>query len=134
MHTTETKIRISKKQKANWADPDFRRAQLANKKRFEFPTSLESRLARLLDEDWIYVGDRSVWIGKEKGFIGCNPDFINYSLKTVIEVYDPYWKEHKFGSVEKWIERKKEVYDKAGWNSIFISEEELYKLEAKCAS
>lgn len=88
-HSQQSKMKTSKALKALWQDDEFFREKMSRV--FERrPTKPELELSGILTRyfygEWIYSGNRQIWIGK------MNPDFWNVNgRKNVIELYGDYW-------------------------------------------
>ena len=58
-----------------------------------------------------------------------NPDFVNINgEKIAIEVYNNYWKEYNYGSVNNYVTTRKKSLSKYGWNVIFIHDSQMFQL------
>jgi len=79
------------------------------------PTSYEKRLEKILDNNWRYVGDGSLWLG----FPPMNPDFIHRTFDLVIEVYAKYFKDDDYEN------QRRKRFNEIGYSVIFISDNEL---------
>jgi len=118
-HTEKTKIKMSYsaiERFKNISDKDYKEwlNSVVNGIRRR-PTSYEKRLKKILDSNWRYVGDGSLWLG----FPPMNPDFIHKTLNLVIEVYAKYFKDDDY-------EKTRRVnFERIGHSVIFISDNEL---------
>ncbi|MEK6878257.1 MAG: hypothetical protein AABY22_01545 [Nanoarchaeota archaeon] len=86
------------------------------------PTSFEQKIILLCSKyqlPFIYTGDGRILIGSK------NPDFINEEGKIIIEVFLNYFKIRDYGSVENYINLRREYFAKRGYKTIFIREEEI---------
>lgn len=87
------------------------------------PTSYEKTLKKIIKKNnlpYKYVGDGSFLIGYK------NPDFVNVNgEKICIEVFESYFKNRTYGSVENYIQKRNSHFGKYGWRTIFIDEHEL---------
>mgnify|MGYP001579822408 CR=1 FL=1 len=87
------------------------------------PTSYEKQMSKIIYKynlPYKYVGDGSFLIGYK------NPDYININgEKICIEVYHGYFKIRNYGSIENYEKQRSEHFDKYGWKTIFINEDEI---------
>jgi len=87
------------------------------KARVKRPTSFEGRVLGLNEKYGLgfeYVGNGKIWFGN------CNPDFINYRRKVVIEVYARYYK------AEDYIPVRRVKLGKYGFQVVFLDERDLF--------
>lgn len=96
------------------------------------PTSLERQMKKIIKKynlPYRYTGDGSFLIGFK------NPDFVNINgEKKLIEVAFDFFKIKIYGSIENYIQQRKEHFAKYGWESYFfitknneLNEEEILK-------
>lgn len=86
------------------------------------PTSFEKILINIFKKHYLpykYVGNGAFLIGNK------NPDFINEKNKIAIEVFLNYWKIRHYGSVEIYKKKRRKYFQKFGWKTIFINEDEI---------
>lgn len=78
-----------------------------------------------------YVGDGSLWIGKEKHL---NPDFIQADgQKIVVEIFGDYWHSPLLNPKireDATLDYRKKHYKKYGWKSYFFFETDLLRSDA----
>ena len=66
-----------------------------------------------------YVGDRNFWVTFKNGKHKC-PDFVNKSMRMVVEIYGDYW--HKNDNPQEIID----LYAEIGWKCFVFWEHEVY--------
>lgn len=109
--------------------PEYRNRRIENvvKGRMKRPTSYEKKVRAIIDEHnfpYKYVGDGTFWITSEGKHL--NPDFVNVnSEKVVIEVFEKFFKDKTFGSVQIYKKERIRLFGNFGWKIIFISGEDL---------
>jgi very-short-patch-repair endonuclease len=86
-------------------------------------SNLEIKFQKVIDKynlPYKFVGNGKFFIERK------NPDFINVNgEKKAVEVY---WKKHKDlfrGSSKQWMEERKKIFNKYGWQIIFIENEQI---------
>jgi len=92
------------------------------------PTSYEKIVMEVITDNLLpyrYVGDGSFWVVTHKKHI--NPDFIHNDRKLVVEVFDDFWKEVTYGSVEAYIKERKYLFQEKGFDVIFINRKDIRK-------
>jgi len=119
-------VSITKRRRMR-SDPEFAakvraRASQLIKSVGRKPTRIEMELTDLLREKlpdtYRYVGDGKFWLEN------ANPDFINVNgYKKAIEVYTPYWKKRKYGSVEEYEKQRRTLFERYGWDVLFVRAE-----------
>ncbi len=91
--------------------------------RRRIPSSLEEKFMGIIDKHnlpYKYVGDGSFIVGHY------NPDFINTnSEKIAIEVYARYYKKRHDQNIEKWKEKRGEIFKEYGWSIIYFDETQV---------
>jgi len=124
----EIKQLHKRKQEENWQDLAYIVAQ--RKSRQIKPNKSEKFLMSLLQElfpnEWKYVGDFSVWIGR------ANPDFINANgRKKVVEFFGGYYhsKEKTGRTKVEEEQRRTDHFAKYGYHTLIIWEHELDDLD-----
>jgi len=90
-------------------------------------SSLEIKVKKVIEKHnlpYKFVGNGKFWIERK------NPDFININgEKKAVEVY---WKEHKDkfrGNSEQWMKNRQKIFNKYGWQIIFLEAKELTELQ-----
>jgi G:T-mismatch repair DNA endonuclease (very short patch repair protein) len=128
VYSEKTLKQMSESRKEKFKDPDF----LDKFKHFhtnKFNTK-EKKLMTLLNEDFKFVGDFSIWID------GKNPDFINEERKMVIEHFGSYWHGEKFrqsiddfSTNEEHELQRIQHFEKNGYKCLVIWEHELKDID-----
>lgn len=89
------------------------------------PNKKEKQLIKLLKgllpNEYRFVGNGSVIIEKY------NPDFINKKQNKIIELYGDYW--HNRPEVKTRDNKKKTIFEKAGYDLLIVWEKELKNLD-----
>jgi hypothetical protein len=71
-----------------------------------------------------YVGDGKFWITSHGKHI--NPDFRDTDGgRVVIEVFCDYWKERTYGSVEQYLDERKEQCEDQGYVVVFLNDADV---------
>ena len=119
------KSSLIKKKQAE--DPKYRsillkKLQRANKCHKRNQNKLEKRVEELLNRiapnQYKFVGDGKVWIGK------FNPDFINSNgQKKIIEVYGDYW--HNLPNYKARDTRRLKSYKELGFETLILWEKDI---------
>lgn len=116
-------IKRSKSMLQNWQNKDFQEKQLNAILNYKPPSSYEKKLISIIEKHKLpykFVGDGKCFIG------GKVPDFININgKKIVVELYDNSQKTLWFGSVENYQKERKTIFEKYGWVTIFLDENDL---------
>ncbi len=118
-------LKVSETLKSNYKDKEWKEKVL--KKMFNSldkrPTGYEKIIINIVKKHnlpYKYVGDGSFLIGYK------NPDFINTNgEKIALEVYYDYHKIKNYGSVENYKNVRSNHFNKYGWKTIFISNNEI---------
>jgi len=123
IHTMGTRLKMSLKRiKFLSIDDNLKKMLQSMRQR---PTSIEKRFQKIIDEynlPYKYVGNGSFILGRK------NPDFINTNNeKIAIEVYEPFFKEWSFGTVEKWRKERSKLFKSFGWKIIYFEASEINK-------
>lgn len=122
--------------KKRWADGTHglcdperqrKRAEAALKALMEVrPSSYEKAVEEIIEANnlpYEYVGDGKLWVtscGKH-----VNPDFVNKEKRVFIEVFEDYWKERTYGSVENYMEVRSKLFSEIGFETIFIRGQDI---------
>ena len=106
-----------------YQDKEYKERVLTGQFKTRKMTSYEKRLQDIITRnnlDYKFVGLGEIFIG------GRVPDFVNCNGKKIlIEVYEEYYKNHFFGSVENYEKKRFKHFKEYGWNTVFISGKEL---------
>jgi hypothetical protein len=109
---------------------NMQRVEAALKGLMKRPTSIEKKVLEVISKFFLpykYVGNGSFWITSMGKHI--NPDFLHNTNRVVVEVFEDYWKELTYGSVEAYIEERKSLFQKQGFEVIFINKKDIQKGE-----
>lgn len=136
-HSTESKQKMSEIHKRLWQNPEYRHkcetAQLGSKHTQEhirrslqkrLMSTLETKLQSIITQEKLpykFVGNGEFFIERK------NPDFVNINgEKKAIEVF---YKRHKMQfrnqTLEEWKKSRKEIFQKYGWQLIFLDETQV---------
>ena len=124
-HTIKTKEKMSIRYKKLWQNKEYREKTLKAmiKGLIKRPTSLEQQMIDIIKKHnlpYRYTGNGSFLIGFK------NPDFVNVNgEKKLIEVGNIYHHKLRFGSVENYINQRKEYYKSYGWKSYFFIKDDI---------
>ncbi len=115
---------ISQQFKALWNNPDY--AKRIMKSWGKRPTNLEKVLSYMLrhvcPREFRYNGDGRLKLE----FDGIYPDFVNVNgKKKVIEVFAPYHKLLKYGTIAEYEKQRMERFKKIGYEVLFIEKDEF---------
>jgi len=114
------KERIGNASKERWRDKNFARKVIMSLN--QKPSSYEDKISELCIKynlPFIYTGDGTFLIGHK------NPDFINKEKRIAIEVFSDYYKIREYGSVKNYIKQREEYFAKYGYETIFITQNEI---------
>jgi len=118
---------LSKRTRELFKDPIFlKKYQDGNKSK---PNNCEKSILNLLKEldldEYIFVGDHSLWIG------GKNPDFINENENKIIEFFGDYWHSEEVTGVSHAVEEERRIkhFEEYGYQVLVIWEYELKNKE-----
>ncbi len=114
----------SNSMKEKWKDKEYAKLVVENsiKGLIKRPTSYEKKISVLCIENnlpFIYCGDGTFLVGHK------NPDFVDKKNKVVIEVYYSYYKIRDFGSCENYEKLRSNYFNKYGYTTIFIRDNEI---------
>jgi len=125
-HTKEMLEHLSEVHKELWKDDEYasRVFKGMQKSLNQRPNGCETIIAGMLEEiqpdTWMYVGDRSLKIGRK------NPDFWNGGGKLV-EHFGDYWHVDKVRCYEETEKGRIEFFEKRGYKVLIIWEHDLKK-------
>jgi len=116
---------LSIQMKKSWNNKEWRENQIKKilKASLKRPTILEKQMIEIINRNnlpYRYTGNGNFIVA------GKNPDFINCNgEKIAIEVFNSYWKEKDFNTVEKWKQQRQEIFAKYGWQLLFFDETQV---------
>jgi hypothetical protein len=105
-------------------------ARMGNSSPNRKPNKLEIKMAKMLGDEWEYVGDGKLVVG------GLIPDFVRKGRKEILEVLGCYYhscpEHHPNGRLERTasLEYRESVYKRNGYAVRFIWEHEIRRLSA----
>ena len=136
--TKDQRQKLSKIQKERFKNNPIERERLRKKRKQQKIPNHHTKPELIFEEickrnnlDFHYVGDGSLWIGKNKKL---NPDFIEANgKKIIVEVFGDYWHSPLLNRGMKEYatrEYRKRHYKQFGWKSIFLWESDLLRKDA----
>ena len=97
------------------------------------PNKFETECLNLFNNNKIplrFVGD---FKDKELFIEGKVPDFVaTNGKKVLIEVYHDFFKIRDYGSINNFKDKRKEIFSKYGWKTLFLSYDEIKSNPNKC--